>query len=314
MRIQSSSVQMHAQHSLTRVRQDHAEVQTWGPSQPQVARQQRVAQLRDQVDHWDGLGHAGRLQLALGLLRDLWGMDLEQLLERGSRARQEARPAPLPVQGLPPGWGISIEASSEQMEAEQVRLQAQGRLQLEDGREIEFQLQVSMERVDYQRTSLSLEIGTRRQVDPLFVSLDGSAPRLTADRVSFDLDADGRSEQLASSATPVLALDRNRDGLIQDGREVVGAMSGDAFADLRALDADGNGWIDAADLAWSQLRLLHLGSGDSQSLAQAGVGALSTFALSTPFQQAGLGEVTHSGLVIGEDGRAGLAQHIDLWV
>jgi hypothetical protein len=35
-----------------------------------------------------------------------------------------------------------------------------------------------------------------------------------------------------------------------NGAELFGARSGDGFAELAALDGDGNGWIDEGDAAW----------------------------------------------------------------
>lgn len=45
------------------------------------------------------------------------------------------------------------------------------------------------------------------------------------------------------------------DGEVNNGSELFGALSGDGYADLDAIDDDGNGWIDAADAATNQLYL-----------------------------------------------------------
>ena len=42
----------------------------------------------------------------------------------------------------------------------------------------------------------------------------------------------------------MLALDRNGDGKVNDGRELFGPTAGNGFAGACRPDADGNRWID----------------------------------------------------------------------
>lgn len=73
----------------------------------------------------------------------------------------------------------------------------------------------------------------------------------------FDLDCDGKEEEISSlgKGSGFLALDKNGDGIINDGTELFGTKSGDGFADLAEYDEDGNGWIDEDDGIFSQLRI-----------------------------------------------------------
>jgi len=214
-------------------------------------------------------------------------------------------------------------ALSMHMEYEAVDFQARGVVQTADGRSIGFELGFTLERSFFEMTAVSTSEVRERLKDPLVISLNGPAA-LGTGRFDFDLDADGQAESLPqlASGQGFLALDRNGDGRIKDGRELFGATSGDGFAELARLDGDGNGWIDEGDTAFDRLRVwLDAGaaSGRLVSLRELGIGALSLSALSTPFEhrdadQTLLAKLRQSGVWLAEDGRAGLVQQLDLAV
>ena len=143
-------------------------------------------------------------------------------------------------------------------------------------------------------------------------------------RFAFDLDADGQQEQIARLAggSGYLALDRNRNGRIDDGSELFGPQSGNGFTELARLDSDGNGWIDAADPGFARLALWQPaadGKGTLQTLGDAGIGALALAHLATPFElrdenNKDLGAVKSGGFFISESGKAGSMQEVDLSV
>ena len=153
---------------------------------------------------------------------------------------------------------------------------------------------------------------------------DGNAVELTQRDFHFDIDADGRLDQIAfvGEGSGLLALDRNRDGRINDGSELFGAISGDGFGELAGYDQDRNGWIDEADSIYDRLRVwTRDGAGEERlmALGKAGVGAIYLGNLSTPFQLKDeenelLGQVRSSGLYLEESGAAGTIQQIDLVV
>ena len=78
------------------------------------------------------------------------------------------------------------------------------------------------------------------------------------DRVKFASTVDN---DWVGAETPWLALDRNGNGLIDDGRELFGSMTElpdgrrapNGFAALAALDDDGDGRITARDAAFARL-------------------------------------------------------------
>jgi len=147
---------------------------------------------------------------------------------------------------------------------------------------------------------------------------------LTARRFSFDIDSDGRFDQIAfvGANSGFLALDRNRDGAINDGRELFGPATGQGFAELAEYDADGNQWIDENDPIYQNLRIWSKdaeGRDQLLALGQRGVGAIYLGHISTPFsfkdsQNALLGQLQDSRIFMRENGAAGVIQQIDLSV
>jgi hypothetical protein len=115
--------------------------------------------------------------------------------------------------------------------------------------------------------------------DPLILDLDGDGIATTTARGGrlFDLDGDGRTERVANvvGGDAFLALDRNGNGRIDDGRELFGDQHGakDGFAELAKFDGNGDGTIDAADPVFQRLSLLDRG-GRQRSLADAGISSL----------------------------------------
>ena len=135
-------------------------------------------------------------------------------------------------------------------------------------------------RIEMVRFDLTITQQQQQQSDPLVLDLDGDGIELT-DVTSgrrFDINADGRTDttSFVMGGDAFLALDRNRNGIIDDGRELFGDQNGatDGFAELRRYDDNSDGTIDANDTIYEQLRLF---SGTSlRTLASAGIAAIST--------------------------------------
>lgn len=98
-----------------------------------------------------------------------------------------------------------------------------------------------------------------------------------ADGYSFDISGTGSclASDWPTAATPWLALDRDGDGIINDARELFGSgvvlnsgeRARDGFAALAEHDADGDGFITAADSVWPELLLWSDHDGDRRSTA-----------------------------------------------
>lgn len=274
-----------------------------------------------------------RLTLLRLMLRYLTGRDVEVFDAR--ELQPDASPAEIPPAEnsqhratLAPdaGWGLEYDRHESYSEAEQTNFAASGTVRTADGREISFELQLTMSRQYYEESNVSLRLGdaARRQKDPLVINFGGSAAQLLDQRFSFDLDADGTAESInrLAAGSGFLVFDRNGDGRANDGSELFGGRSGDGFADLAGLDGDSNGWIDEGDAAWTALRVWSPeadGGGELRTLQEANVGAIALARVATPFalkdgDNATLGEVRSTGLYLQESGGTGTLQQVDLSV
>lgn len=223
------------------------------------------------------------------------------------------------------GYGVEYDRHEIYSETEQTTFEASGVVKTEDGREISFDLALSMSRSYYEESNLSLRLGDARQVkDPLVLNFSGTAAQLTSQRFKFDLDADGTSDEInfVAGGSGFLAFDRSGDGRINNGTELFGATTGDGFAELAALDSDSNGWIDENDSAYEQLLVWTKDASGNDllsTLKDANVGALNLARVATPFDLKDSsntlqGQIRSSGIFLQEDGRVGTLQQIDLTV
>lgn len=327
MKIETSRVDATATHVQLRHSEIRSETQFSFAGLVQAADAQ-IAAGESTVRSTDSPAALRRIRL---LLEDLVAAMLALL--SGEKCRSDAEgiaglremPAVESSQARPAGASASALAWETQTverveEHERTNYAAEGCVRTADGREIGFQVGLAMCR-DSVRTTVRNSSGQVAFRDPLVINFDGNASELDGRRFTFDLDADGAAESLPGLAagSAFVVFDRNGDGRINDGRELFGAtgeFAGDGFAELAALDGDGNGWLDAGDPAFAALGVWFPG-GEIKPLASVGVGALHTQGSATPFElKDGGGEtqgrVWESGVWLAEDGRAGTLQQIDL--
>ncbi len=209
-------------------------------------------------------------------------------------------------------------------ETEHTAYEAKGVAKTADGREISFGVTVEMSRGFCQRYE-TLTQETLTLCDPLVINLDSNTASVSDMKFLFDLDADGKEEEMsfAGKGSGFIALDRNGDGKINDGSELFGTKSGDGFADLAAYDEDGNGWIDEADSIYKDLRIWtkdENGNDILMDLKSADVGALYLGNASTEFSLNDMetnktnGVIRSTGVYLKESGGVGTMQHVDLAV
>ncbi len=269
-----------------------------------------------------------KLLLLVRVLEAMTGQKITVMDPQEAAAWQQAPPTPpattpaaTPTQTRA-GWGLVYDARITHYQAEQTSFAASGTVRTRDGRELDFSLQLNMGRTSVTEEQVSFRAGDAALTDPLVLSFTGGAADLSGPLTDFDLDADGQAERIATpgSGSGFLALDRNQDGRVTDGRELFGPGTGDGFAELAAYDQDGNGWIDADDSVFDDLVVWTKGTeGDDrlESLAALGVGALYLGRARTEFSlfdraEVLQGQVRTSGLFLTEEGRAGALQQVDL--
>lgn len=264
-----------------------------------------------------------RLALLKQIIERLTGRSLKLL--NLSDFAPEAQSASAPSPSTATGLGLSYDLHARYTETESLSFAASGTVVTADGRRLEFQVGLSMERSLSVAVDASLRLGDAHQAkDPLVIDFAGSAAQLTDQRFSFDLNTDGSAESLPmlGGGSGFLVFDRNANGVVDDGSELFGPGSGDGFADLATLDSDGSGWVDEADPAFGQLGIWQpdtQGPGTLSSLAERDLGALYLGRVATPFQiQDGaaqtLGELRSSGIYLKESGGVGSLSQLDLVV
>lgn len=207
-------------------------------------------------------------------------------------------------------------------ENETTSFSTEGVVKTSDGREISFNVELTMSRSFTQYASETIDFGTPRFMDPLVINLDAPAADVKDQKFLFDLDADGHEEAISrlGPGSGFLALDKNGDGQINDGSELFGALNGDGFADLAKYDQDGNGWIDEADEIFDQLLIWSKdenGNDQLVGLGKAGVGAIYLGAQDTPFSMNNAynesnAMVRQTGMFLYENGGVGTIQQLDL--
>lgn len=209
-------------------------------------------------------------------------------------------------------------------EFEGTTFSSKGIVKTSDGREIDFNIDLTMSRSfeSYTKETGTYESFGMRLVDPLVINLDTCAAEVSDQKFYFDLDADGIEDETTtlSSNSGFLALDKNEDGVINDGSELFGTKSGDGFKDLMAYDSDGNGWIDEADEIFDKLKIFCInedGSTLQYSLKDKGVGAIYLGSRDTEFSVTNKmnmvnAQIRKTGMFLYESGAAGTIQHVDL--
>lgn len=207
-------------------------------------------------------------------------------------------------------------------EYEATSFHADGKAMTEDGRCIEFNVDISMSRSYREYMCVETPLFQNLLMDPLVVNVGSDTTQISDQTFRFDLDCDGEEEEInqLGRGSGFLALDQNGDGKINDGSELFGTKSGDGFGDLRAYDSDGNGWIDENDAIFDKLRIWCKGENGEDilmSLKEADVGAIylgekqTQFSMQNPDGTLG-GRIQSSGVFLRESGSASTIQHVDL--
>ncbi|MCG8482177.1 MAG: hypothetical protein MJA31_02615 [Clostridia bacterium] len=219
------------------------------------------------------------------------------------------------------GWGLEYNYSRYYNEQEKMSFRARGCIKTQDGQSIDISLQLNMSRHFASYSGVQIKAGDEL-IDPIVINLDGAGLSLTQKKYIFDLDTDGKEDQISfvNSGSGLLALDLNNDGIINNGGELFGPNTGDGFNELRVYDADQNGWIDENDPIFDQLKIWIKDENDEDRLlaiGKKGIGAIYLGNIETPFAMKDgknntLGQMKSSSFFLNENGQAGTVHQIDL--
>lgn len=217
---------------------------------------------------------------------------------------------------------LSYAEETYEWEQENTSFSTVGTVKTSDGREINFNVNVGMSREFEQYYQNDLDVVSFNMCDPLVINLDTDVTELSDQTFYFDIDADGEMDKISQlgAGSGYLALDKNGDGVINDGSELFGTESGNGFRDLAQYDDDGNGWIDENDAIWSRLQIWtkdENGNDKLYRLAEKGVGAICLQNTATDFALKGedgqtKGAVRNTGVFLYENGNVGTVQHVDV--
>ncbi|MCG8638903.1 MAG: hypothetical protein MI862_04170 [Desulfobacterales bacterium] len=215
--------------------------------------------------------------------------------------------------------GVDRIRRTSQIEEERTVVQTMGIVHTQDGREIEFSLDIDMH-----HKAQTERVETFTIIDPLVINFSGTAAQLSDEKMAFDLNNDGVMENIAKLQTGsgFLALDLNEDGVINNGSELFGPSTGDGFRELSFYDDDNNQWIDENDEIFEKLAVWIKNDSQKDSLkklSEVGIGAIhigsvdSGFSLKSTSNET-LGQVAATGIALTETGGIKTIQQIDLVV
>ena len=208
-------------------------------------------------------------------------------------------------------------------ESEYTTFNTVGKVTTTDGRTINFNMSLAMSRSFTESVSTISEGLPFMLTDPLVFNLDDAPETISDQKWFFDIDGDGKEEEISqlTAGNAFLALDRDSNGTIDNGKELFGATTGNGFAELAEFDEDGNGWIDENDSMYDSLKVWRkdsLGNDILTGLKNSDIGAIYLGAANTEFSHKSLetndtqAVVRQSGFFLHEStGSAGLVQQID---
>jgi hypothetical protein len=159
--------------------------------------------------------------------------------------------------------------------------------------------------------------------DPLVLNLAGDIADLSDQKFMFDIDCDGKEDEISllEGGNGFLSLDKNEDGIINDGSELFGTKTGNGFSELAGYDTDANGWIDENDDIFDRLKVWYKddeGNDKLLDLKSAGVGAIYLGNAMTDFELRSAdsfevsGAIRRAGIFVYENAMIGSMVHMDI--
>ncbi len=153
--------------------------------------------------------------------------------------------------------------------------------------------------------------------DPVIVDLNGDGVLGTtsvSDGVYFDHAGDGFAElsSWVDENDGILAIDKNEDGIINDGSEIFGdsyvkedgSLAASGFDALRDLDSNSDGIISADDVEFSNIKILK-GNGEVLTLEEAGIVSINLNSTASGAVDENGNTLISSGTFVRADGSVG---------
>ncbi|MFK7089949.1 hypothetical protein AAFM71_14175 [Chromobacterium violaceum] len=321
MKIASATVSLGSHFSLSQSLSIKQSVVVEQPPQAAPADDVQLSSQSTQSSLLDQLGSDkdAVYSLIAAILEKAFGIHFK--LQRLFPLHPDASQAP----SSPSQSAVSAQQQVDYQELQQLSFSASGQITTQDGKQLQFSLNVQLQSSYQYHSSQRYSSGGKKSSDPLMVDLGGGAGGLDGASVSFDLLGNGQLMSLPfSSQGGWLALDKNGDGKINDGSELFGPQSGNGFADLARLDDNRDGVIDERDPAFAQLRIWTGRGGDGKdqlrSLQDVGIGAILLPSVDAPLTLRAhssdadpQAQMRRAGVFVKEDGQAGMISQLDVY-
>ncbi len=325
MKIVNSNVQMSMQHNYLEKSTQQIVVQKTTPTKAETQTKtiEKSEPLTDDLD----LKSNPKYHLLKLLYRSLTGREMNHLEAKEFMNKLQGGDQEIQLSVSFASQTIAEQASFQFIESyyeeEKLHVSLSGNLQTADGKTFEIEYDMIMQRSFAESRELNIGSFPQELKDPLVINFNRSATGLSTEKSQFDIDADGKTDSIATTlnGSGFLALDKDLNGKIDNGTEIFGAITGNGFKELAAYDDDHNGFIDEGDKIFSHLKILQKLDGDSLgiSLKQANIAAISLQSIKSPFtikdeNNVELAVVKATGYALSEDGDVKTVQQLDLVV
>ena len=197
-----------------------------------AAEQKNMKDLTDKTSRTRGTIVTSEGYKSLKSIRELRMALLENIINAFARRNgggTELTYAPLQQSGGSTTYIRQTVESGFYKEEENTAFVSEGKVITKDGREINFNVSFEMSR-SFQASYEAYSESTYVLCDPLVFNFEGNTADITDQKFMFDLDCDGKEEEISSlgKGSGFLALDKNGDGIINDyehiGRALVDAQ------------------------------------------------------------------------------------------
>lgn len=222
MKIQNSNIAMFEQHALLIKQEKKESLKVWiGNHRSNFEGKKSVADptfMRDAVtlsgkvkkggvsqteeDEEAGLSAADKMRLLVAemVLEQLTG---EKVHLKISMLRMDQKAVDTLKQNTPnpivqrEGWGVEYDLHESYSESEKMSFDAEGVVNTSDGMKIKFSVNLKLSREFTVQHDISIRAGDAKKVDPLVVNFSGTAAQLTETKYQFDLNSDGRKDNMS---------------------------------------------------------------------------------------------------------------------
>ncbi len=336
MRIDSFNINMQANYSQVQKHESKVTIDSWTQNQFQSNELMQTNNFTLSISHTQIIFHEENnlsvedkikkeiIERLLGKL--LSKKDIKLYPNKEMQKDQVNKSNPYTANISNTSWGFEIKTSEEYHHKSSVQFATQAQIKTSSG-EFNIDVKFAFSQEFYEAHETTITFGTPKLEDPLIINykdnMDGF-DNISYLNFTFDINSDGKEEniKLLKDGAGFLALDKNRNGKIDNGNELFGPNSGNGFSDLKQYDKDNNNWIDENDSIFNHLRIWEKNDKNEDNLitlGQAGIGAIYLSGIKTDFnyhesiknQSAQLKE---SSIFLKEDGKAGLITSVNFTV